>query len=456
MKKLNFFIFFFLVFIIGVSAGGVIGYFYSFNKFYQKNIGPILKELPFEASSKEKNEPLVFGAYPSLENENFFNKTKNNLINQQFDFISANLSEMKLAYYEKGVLLKEYPILSKGEEGSWWETPAGLYQIELKEKNHFSSIGHVWMPYSLEFQGNFFIHGETYYPDGTPTTRAYTGGCIRLKTADAKDLYEQVKIGTPVLVFDKKFEKDQFSYQLKKPEISAKNYLVIDLKSDFEILEKNSQEKVPIASLTKLLTALVATEYINLSKEITITDKMLIETSIRRLEKGKKYSAFELLHPLLLESSNEAAEALSYFLGPSKFIALMNSKAKSIGMENSFFVDPAGLSPLNVSSPKDLAQLAKYLYFNRSFILAITKGELENAWLSNEFKGKLKNLNFFADDPNFKGGKIGFLNEAGKTMLSIFEININGQKRPIAIIVLNSQDEKSDTQKILTWLTNTY
>ncbi|PIY96212.1 hypothetical protein COY65_01335 [Candidatus Jorgensenbacteria bacterium CG_4_10_14_0_8_um_filter_39_13] len=453
MKKFKIFIFIFLALIIGLGAGGLGGYFYGFKQVYQKNIGSIFAEFP---EQKESGDALKFGSYQILENEEFFNKTKNNLIYQKFDFINVNLSEMKLQFYKEGQLAKDYPILSKGREGSWWETPAGLYQVELKEKKHFSSMGRVWMPYSLEFQGNFFIHGETYYPDGTPTTNRYTGGCVRLATADVKDLYSRVKIGTPVLVFDKKFEKDNFIYQFKKPEISPKNYLVIDLKNNSEILEKNSEEKVSIASITKLVTALVASEYINLSKEITITDKMLVETSIKRLEKNKKYSAFELLHPLLLESSNEAAVALSYFLGPSRFVQLMNLKAKAVGMENSFFVDPAGLGPENISTSKDLGMLARYLYYNRSFILDITRGKLYDSFFNNEFKGKLENLNHFADNPEFKGGKIGFTNAAGKTMLSIFEININGQTRPIAIIVLGSEDEINDTQKILTWLEKTF
>jgi len=113
---------------------------------------------------------------------------------------------------------------------------------------------------------------------------------------------------------------------------------------------------------------------------------MLVGTSIKRLEKNKKYSAFELLHPLLLESSNEAAVALSYFLGPSRFVQLMNLKAKAVGMENSFFVDPAGLGPKNISTSKDVGMLARYLYYNRSFILDITRDKLYDSFFNNEFK----------------------------------------------------------------------
>lgn len=83
---------------------------------------------------------------------------------------------MKIQVYKGGNLFLEVPIVTKGRPGSWWETPAGLYRISRKEKAHFSGMGHVWMPWSMNFQGNFYIHGRTYYPDGTLTSTAYTGG----------------------------------------------------------------------------------------------------------------------------------------------------------------------------------------------------------------------------------------------------------------------------------------
>ncbi|PIP46640.1 MAG: hypothetical protein COX15_00070, partial [Candidatus Colwellbacteria bacterium CG23_combo_of_CG06-09_8_20_14_all_42_19] len=82
--------------------------------------------------------------------------------------------------YEKGVFVNEFAILSKGKEGSWWETPAGLYKVQSKEKEHFSSFGRVYQPWSMAFQGNFFIHGWPYYPGGRAVESTYSGGCIRL------------------------------------------------------------------------------------------------------------------------------------------------------------------------------------------------------------------------------------------------------------------------------------
>jgi len=181
---------------------------------------------------------------------------------------------------------------------------------------------------------------------------------------------------------------------------------------------------------------------------------MLTQTSIKRLEVNQKYNVFELLYLLLLESSNEAAQTLSYFLGPQKFVQLMNLKARAIGMENSHFVDAAGMEAENISTAQDLAILAKYLYFNRRFILDISQGK-EYYIFNFRFSNLLQNFNKL-EEKEFIGGKVGLSKVSGETALSLFEININNQKRPIAIVALGSSDSKKDTEKILNWIKSVY
>lgn len=454
IKRISIIIFGLSLFALGIIIGSLISFFFQTNKVLKKDQGWLFSSLNQILNQKKSEEFFTPRGLPILEEKDFFKEVEDLLISKKEDFIKADLSAMKLAYYQKGKLFKEYPILSKGKEGTWWETPAGIYKIELKREKHLSSICKVWMPYAMVFQGNFFIHGETYYPGGKPTTLAFTGGCLRLKTEDAKELYQLVKIGTPVLVFDQKFKRDNFLYHLKPPAITAKNYLAIDLKNNFVFLEKNSEEKVPIASITKLMTALVATEYLYLGKEIKITDEMLVKTSIPRLKAGQKYNVFELLSLLLLESSNEAARALSNFFGPQKFVELMNLKARSIGMENSHFVDPAGSSSENISTLKDLAILARYLYYNRKFILDISQGKKYDIF-NFRFSNILRNFNKL-DEKEFIGGKVGLASASGETILAIFEIDIENQKRPIAILALGSSDAKKDVKEILNWIKNIY
>lgn len=404
----------------------------------------------------EYNKDFSYGSYPVLANATYFEDAKRSFINQKSDFIEANLSEMKVRVYAAGTVVKELPILTKGRPGSWWETPAGIYKIESKSANHFSSFGRVYQPWSMAFQGNFFIHGWPYYKDGTPVASSFSGGCIRLSTDDAKVVYDLVKIGTPLLVYENEFNGDNTSYELSLPPISAKAYLVADLNNNFVFAQKDAEKVVPIASLTKLVTALTAAEYINLDNFVRVTPDMLASTSLPRLSVGKQYSAYELLYPLLLESSNEAATAIARLLGTGRFVSAMNAKAKAIGMSHTRFADPSGSSAENISSAEDLFQLAKFLYNNRSFVLKLSAGKLvTNAYDAPRFSN-LRNFNLFADDPNFVGGKVGKTIAADETMLAIFDVAVAGTKRPIVVIVLGSLDTKQDVSALRAYVLNHY
>src|SRR3989344_5733919 len=396
---------------------------------------------------------LAYGSSRAFANPDFFGSVQKQFINEKANFISADLSSMKVSLYKDGKLVKEVAILSKGREGSWWETPAGLYKIESKEKSHFSSFGRVYQPWSMAFQGNFFIHGWPHYKDGTGVPEGYSGGCIRLSDADAKAIYDLAEVGWPVLVYEHDYASDGAHFSMATPEFAPPQFLVADLSSNFVFLQRDSQEVVPIASITKLVTALVAAEYINLDSNIIIAKEMLATTSVKRLVAGESVSAYQLLYPLLLESSNEAAEALARHVGRNYFIALMNKKAAAIGMTHSHFSDPSGSDPENVSTAEDLFALAKYISNKRSFVLGITSGKVkDSAYGVPEFKN-LRNFNDFVDTPGFAGGKVGKTIAAQETGLYLFDVTLGGQKRRLAIIVLGSQDRKADASAMLEYIT---
>jgi D-alanyl-D-alanine carboxypeptidase len=449
-----------------VVAGGIIVWLFIFVRetIYEYHIN-----LP---SNPPPETTFQYGIWPALQNADFYKQVLADLINQKTTFIYANLSTMRLQFYKNGILTEDFPILSKGKPGSWWETPTGLYKVELKIPKDYSGMAHVYSPWALDFQGNFLIHGWPYYPDGTPVASTYSGGCIRLSTSDAKKLYDAVPVGTPILVYSAGFESDQFQESVQGPRITAASYLAADLDSHFVFTGKNINEQLPIASLTKLMTALVAVEYVNIEKEIRITPAMLVHTSIPRLQSGETVSLYDLLQPLLKESSNEAAVAISYFLGPQRFVSLMNDTARSIGMTETRFTDVSGSDWGNISTAHDLFLFAKYLYENRSFILKMTTNNTEpNAYGPSVFTG-LQNFNVFVDDPEFVGGKVGLNEAASGTILAIF----NGPfpstavssspvsdgavagttNRPYVIIVLGSSDYAKDAQEVLTWIRSNF
>ncbi|MEN9341836.1 MAG: hypothetical protein RIQ54_92, partial [Candidatus Parcubacteria bacterium] len=223
---------------IAVVAGFV---YYKIDRIYDYKLA-----LPSQTQTITQ-ETLEYGPWNLVSHPEFFESVKKELQDQKTNFIEANLSTMRVTVYRNGEPTKTVPIISKGKPGSWWETPAGIYKIETKEKSHFSTFGHVYQPWSMLFQGNFFIHGWPTYEDGTEVPVGYSGGCIRLSTADAKEIYDQASIGMPIIVFADDFQKDSFVYKQKEPQVTAAAYLVADIKNNAIIAQKNSDDIRPIA-----------------------------------------------------------------------------------------------------------------------------------------------------------------------------------------------------------------
>lgn len=292
------------------------------------------------------------------------------------------------------------------------------------------------MPFAINFWGKYYLHGPPYYPDGTPYTYSFSGGCIRFSNHDIKEIFNFAKIGMPILITDSGFKDDNYRYPKKEskkpPEISAESYLVADLNNGFIFLEKNSTQIYPIASITKLMSAIVVQESISLKRSILITEEMIkpfqkFRWFSPKLEIGKRYRVVELFYPALISSSNDAVEALSYFLGKEKTVKLMNEKAKSIGMFETQFFEPTGLGDLlegkenNVSTARDLFYFAQYLLNIRPLFLKITKGEKVPSFGSISFDiQSLNNKNIFFKEPNFIGGKTGYTKSTDNTALFLF------------------------------------
>ncbi|RJQ32018.1 hypothetical protein C4572_01610 [Candidatus Parcubacteria bacterium] len=375
-------------------------------------------------------------------------------------YIEADLSKMTISLYQDGKLKESLEIRSKGRPGSPWETPTGEYAVLLKEKEHFSSIGGVWMPNSIQFFGNFFIHGWPYFKDGTPVYEGYSGGCIRLSTEDSEKVFAFAEIETPIYITNSSLNFDQFndnSYysskvSIKSPRLSAEAYLVADAETGEIILEKNKDEKYPIASITKLMTALASLETIDQSKITAVPNDLDYENyNISGLSKGEIISVGDLIYPLLLQSSNTAAEAIADFRGRANFIRGMNQKAAAIGLLDTSFSDPSGLSEKNLSTPSDIFKFISYLHKGKRHILEITKLKEGTAGTK-----KWTNSNKFISFGNFDGGKTGYTEAARKTFAGIFSLPLaEFNERKIVVAVFRSQQREDDVIKILDYLKDT-
>lgn len=251
---------------------------------------------------------------------------------------------------------------------------------------------------------------------------------------------------------EKKGEEKVF--QIPAPQncaISAESALIIEIGSIENIIfEKESSKQMPIASLTKLMTAIVANEFYKGEEKIKIPLEAIAqieETGL--LKEGDELTAKELLYIALIESSNDAAFALTQPTGQEGFVALMNLKAEEIGLNNTRFYNPTGIDEQNVnySTTQDLAKLGKYLLAKPEILEIISKKEYRLYLESGEFHHILYNTNeLLGEMPEIIAGKTGFTEKAGQCLLTITEKE--NQKR--INIVLNSDDRFSDMRKLIT------
>jgi hypothetical protein len=388
---------------------------------------------------------------------------KHKIIAYNYSFVEVNIEEMKTRIYENGIIKDEFLIQAVGNPSNWGGSPAGIYKMIDKYRSAYSNSVEVYMPFAVHYYGKYFLHGIPYYPGGTRINSRFSGGCVRYSDKNAEKIFNFLNNESIILIVDK--NRDNFQYpeinNKDLPEVSAEAFLVADLNSGTVLLEENSHQKMPIASITKLMTAIVVSENVGINKSILVTEEALgyrnSYGNTPEIEDGKRYQLIDLLYLMLTKSSNQSAEILSNFLGKEETIKLMNEKARAINMSNTFFDDTSGFSSDNISTARDLFYLARYLYNGFKPILSITKNEKVSQLQSLRFDlDNLENRNVFVYDSNFMGGKTGFTNASGNTALFIFSFFYQERERIIVINLLNSKGLKKDTQSIYAWLLKNY
>ena len=392
---------------------------------------------------------LPYGQHSALSQDTFFTQARDAFIEEKQTFIEIDLDTKFLRYFNEGVLTYSMEVQSMGEEGSWWDAPSGLYKVDKKDDYDFSTAAQVYFPWTVTFEGNYMIHGWPEYPDKTPVPDIFLGGGIRVDTSNAQLLYEAAEVGIPVLIHQKQTEPDQFVYEPTVPNIATPHYLIADLENGAILAASDLDDAVPIASLTKLMTAVIAAEKLDLDSRVHVNSPNFVQSLIPRLAERSSVSMYSLLQLLLVESSNEAAEVIAGEYDRTAFVKEMNSKAVQIGMLNSTFADPSGLSAENRSSLGDLFRLSDYIFKNRKFIFDITaEGKMSTMVGMNEFDS-LVNFNEIDDVDNFIGGKVGETMAAGQTSVSLHTIKLQGSDRTVVIILLNSSSRDEDVRTLI-------
>jgi len=243
----------------------------------------------------------------------------------------------------------------------------------------------------------------------------------------------------------------------KRLKLRSKSALVLDLEGNV-LYGKDPDEARPIASITKLMTAMVILDSpLPLQQKITITkeDRDLLRLTGSRLKYGAVLTREQLLKLALMASENRAASALArtFPAGKKAFIHAMNQKAKALGMDNSHFSDPTGLDAGNVASARDLAKMVQAALQYPLIREATTTRSTSVRPYRRRGPLKYSNTNRLLKNKAWHIGlsKTGYINEAGRCLVMQAEIS----DQPLVIVLLNSFGKLTpfgDSNRIRKWL----
>jgi D-alanyl-D-alanine endopeptidase (penicillin-binding protein 7) len=241
-----------------------------------------------------------------------------------------------------------------------------------------------------------------------------------------------------------------------RPDVRSAAALVVDEASSDVLYARRATQPVPVASITKLMSALVVLESgQSRSEKLAITRDDIKRTrgSQSRLPVGARLSRGDLLHLSLMSSENRAAQALgrSYPGGLAAAIVAMNAKARALGMTQTRFVDPTGLSSRNVSSPADLAKLVIATSRN-PHIREYSTDEVHTVRIGRQAV-EYRNTNLLVKNAGWAISvqKTGYISEAGQCL--VMRTSIDG--RNVVIVLLNSQGKYTrvaDARRIRKWV----
>lgn len=231
---------------------------------------------------------------------------------------------------------------------------------------------------------------------------------------------------------------------INEGDITAKAYVVKDLNTGEVVLHKHEDESLPIASITKLFTAGAVYDSGRAEEDALIVwQDVVTEGTAGALGLGEVYTLHDLLFPLLLSSSNDAAMALVRTLGNEAYASNKEQIIKDAGLKSTVIKDPSGLDDGNTSTAAELAAFLGYLRDNKPHVLDITRLKSYmgpyHGWINN---------NPGAAFPNWRGGKHGYTYAAGRTFAGIYE----KEGREYAIVLLKSDDLSHDLKIALGFL----
>lgn len=245
---------------------------------------------------------------------------------------------------------------------------------------------------------------------------------------------------------------------IERSALVAKSAIVYDTRSSRFLYSKNPKNRLPIASLTKLMNAVVVLENLDTDSIVRVTkESVKVDGEKQTLYADESVRVRDLLKMMLIESSNDAAYALIRAASNSglDLVNLMNKKTIELGMNDSIFHDPAGLNDDALSTSEDLVKLVKYS-FKYPELWSILREKTASVYsVDGRIEHRISSTNqLLGVIPDIVGGKTGYTENASGCMILVVEVP--GKNDKLISIVLGSAERFTDTENLIVWIKKAY
>lgn len=238
------------------------------------------------------------------------------------------------------------------------------------------------------------------------------------------------------------------SSQLERPVVKATALYMVELQSGKVLLEKNATRRLPPASLTKIMTALIALESAPLQEVVKIDRRALVHHSSLKLQAGEEFLLRDLVTAMLVASANDACEAVAWHIGGDEkhFVAMMNDRAGKLGLRDTHFANPCGFdAPGHYSTAADLAKLTERALGEPIFSMMVRTLTRDIASVDGARRVSLFSTNELLVDPDVNGVKTGYTSKAGRCLIaSMFK---DGHR--LLLVGLNLVDQWEQASQLL-------
>ena len=235
---------------------------------------------------------------------------------------------------------------------------------------------------------------------------------------------------------------------IERPTIKASAVYMVELQSGRVLLEKNATHRLPPASLTKIMTALIALESAPLQKVVKIDRRAVLHHSSYDFRPGEEFLLRDLVTAMLVVSANDACEAIAWHIGgdDKRFVVMMNERARKLGLTNTHFANPCGFdAPGHYSTAADLAKLTEQALKQPFFSMMVRTLVREISTVNGARKMSLHSTNELLVDPDVNGVKTGYTSKAGRCLIaSMFK---DGQR--LLLVALNMMDQWGQAARLL-------